>query len=646
MRKFILFFVFMSITLTSYVKAQEVQEFSLPSQMPEKWKDFGDRSYLFVEKLAHYFLGSVHTWDKDTDMKLLTESKTGEHWIRPNAGAVAGFSFLYRFGNYDQNITGVSREQLLKDYIIPMMRYLVHTHLTGDLNTSEGKKWGNAWQSAHWTSTMAIGAWWVWKDLPEDVQEGMRKIVKFESARFYQIEPPYNLKLDTKSEENAWDSQIFQVAKLLMPHDNDYPLWEMLQRKWVISSYIRPSDLKTDTEVDGIALSSFKGPNIYDDFTLENHGKVHPDYMNALILSSQFSLDYAMQNKQIPSFIDFNKKGMYEDIKWFALPDAGFNYPTGQDWPIYRNPDWLVTHILMAAFLHDPDASGLARRSLDCIEKMQKRNIEGNVYQIPENFFASGQTDLIFYGSLSWLSLFYMDNAPDAFTEKTGVKLFDSGKIILNRTSKAVQSLSWGSEIMFQCVVKDSDRVFDSDTRNGIGYIILKGQAKPLPITLGKDFQLKTKKDQFEAVFSVNHGRKITAYYTIKSVKNCMKVSEKLIADTDVSTQTIASSFYGVLNDKNWVFEKGQRHILTDSGKSFTFLSGQGSREQLNAKKIIIDGVVSFSSKNKMNASYTSETKNISSRITDRLILNEIEGERSWSKGQMISKTDYEIEIK
>ncbi|HEX5552923.1 MAG TPA: hypothetical protein VFX43_06700 [Chitinophagaceae bacterium] len=618
----------------------------MPSKIPERWQGFGDKTYMFIEKQAHFLLDKVHPWDKAPKLKLLTESRTGEHWIRPNAGSVAGFAFLYRFGPYDPRITGVSRESLLKGYIIPMMRYIVDTHLTGIMNTGNGKKWGNVWQSAHWAYMLAMGAWWIWDDLPVDVQQGVRKVVKFEAARFYHTEPPHNLKLDTKSEENAWNSQIFQAAMVLMPKDSHYSLWEELEKKWVISAYIRPADLKSNIRVDGIALSTFKGPNIYNDYTLENHGKVHPDYMNALTLSSQFSLVYAMQGKPVPSFISFNKKGIYEDLKWFALPDGGYDYPTGQDWPIFRSPDWLLTHMLMAAFSHDPDAPELARRVLNCIDEMQRRNVAGNVYQTDENFFPSGQTDLLFYGSLSWLSLYYMDHAPDHFTAKKGVKLFGSGKIILNRTPKAIQSLSWGSEIMFQSIVRDSDRVFDSDTRNGIGYIILKGAKRPLPVSLGQGMRLKRHKNSFEAKFSVNHGGKITAYYTIKSRKHGLFVSERLVADTAVVTQTIATSYYGVLNNKHWVFGKGKRVVYTRSGIGYTFLAGQGKAEQLNTKEIDIDGIVSFHSDKKLHASYSAGTKMVRSRITDHLVLNDIQGERTWSAGQLMSETDYEIKIK
>jgi hypothetical protein len=643
-KKLILFYILIIISIFQ-ANAQKVQSYSLPDKMPVQWTDFGERTYLIIEKQAHYLLGMVHVWEQDKSMRLLTDSKIGEHWIRPNTGSLVGFAFLYRFGNYNQDIIGISRERLLNENIIPMMRYLVRTHLTGDLNTSEGKKWGNVWQSAHWAYSLAKGAWWIWDYLPIDVQEGIRNIVKFEAARFYDVEPPFQLKLDTKSEENAWNSQIFQAAMLLMPQDKDYLIWENLLKKWVISAYIKPSDLKSKRKVSGILLSSFKGANIYDDFTLENHGIVHPDYMGAFILTSQFGLDYAMQNKQIPEFVFFNNKGIYENLKWFTLSDGGLNYPSGQDWPIYSIPDWLFLHIHSAAFKNDPDAPELARRVLDCTEKMQKRNSAGNVYQDEENYFPSAQSDLIYYECLSWLSLFYMNNALDEFKDRTGVKLLEYGKIILNRTPKAIHSLSWGNKIMFQSVTNNYDRIFDSDMQNGIGYIILKGQAKTLPVTLGNDFKLKINGRQFVAEFSVNHGYEITAYYTLKSFVNRMEVSEKLISNTDIETQTIATSFYGILNNKNWIYEDGQRIIRNDTGNSYTFLSGQGKHESFSTNEINIDGSVLFRSDKKMNVSYISETKIYRSRITDRLILNHVEGERSWTKGQVISQTDYEIRM-
>ena len=68
-------------------------------------------------------------------LKLLTDSRSSENWIRPNTGAIEGFSFLYRFGPYDVKVVGVPREKLLAETILPMMRYVVATHVTGTRKT-------------------------------------------------------------------------------------------------------------------------------------------------------------------------------------------------------------------------------------------------------------------------------------------------------------------------------------------------------------------------------------------------------------------------------------------------------------------------------------------------------------------------------
>ena len=112
----------------------------LPAQAPASVREVQNRIYRAVQKQAHHLLGTVHPWEEDPSLRLLTDSRSGEHWIRPNTGAIEGFAFLHRFGPYDEKVTGVSRPELLDDTIVPMMRYLVATHVTGTRATSDGKR--------------------------------------------------------------------------------------------------------------------------------------------------------------------------------------------------------------------------------------------------------------------------------------------------------------------------------------------------------------------------------------------------------------------------------------------------------------------------------------------------------------------------
>ncbi|HUS46778.1 MAG TPA: hypothetical protein VM098_01565, partial [Phycisphaerae bacterium] len=355
--------------------AGKVMPLVLPENASAQVRPVEDRIYSAAMRQARYLLGKVHPWEEDPRLKLLTDSRSAEHWIRPNTGAIEGFAFLHRFGPYDEKVVGVSRNELLAGTILPMMRYVVATHATGTRKTSDGKPWGNAWQSAYWAQMLGRSAWLLWDDLPEDLREGVRRVVAHEAERFVGATPPHRVRGDTKAEENAWNSEIFSAAMLIMPDDLRRPAWEKACQKWVMSSFLRPADEKCNTIVDGRPVAEqFTGANVYDDFTLENHGFVHPDYMQCFGLSLGSALDYRLSGRRPPEALLYNVPGIYENLKWFVLPDGGFVYPNGQDWTLFRNPCWLRSHLLMAVFAGDPDAWTLALRSLAALEKMQARS--------------------------------------------------------------------------------------------------------------------------------------------------------------------------------------------------------------------------------------------------------------------------------
>ena len=185
----------------------------LPARSREHLGGVPARIYDAAQKQARYLRGTVRPWRRDGSMQLLTDSASGEHTIRPNTSAIEGFAFLYRFGPYDEKLMGVSRAALLKETIVPMMRYCVATHVTGPLKTDDGKRWGDAWQSAYWAQMLGRAAWWLWDDLPDDLRQGVRRVVAHEADRFAEAPPPHQIVADTKSEENAWNSLALQCGR-------------------------------------------------------------------------------------------------------------------------------------------------------------------------------------------------------------------------------------------------------------------------------------------------------------------------------------------------------------------------------------------------------------------------------------------------
>lgn len=608
-----------------------------PADMPRVL----DRLYAAIEGQARQLLTTVHPWDSDPQFKLLTESRHDEHWVRPNTGAFAGFCFLCRFGAYDAARTGVTREELLQSAVIPMGRYLVATHVTGSRATGDGEPWGDQWQSAHWAHMLARGAWWVWHSLPEDLREGVCRVIAHEADRFVHEAPPHNLADDTKAEENAWNCQALSTAIVLMPDDPRRPDWERAFQRWALSSFLRPADAASDAVMDGRPLSEqFTGANIYDDFTLENHGRIHPDYMSTFLLSAGCVLDFAMTGRTPPQALFHNVPGLYENLKWFSLPGGGFVYPNGQDWELFRDPEWLVVHMLMAAHGGDPDAWSLLRCCLDTQDKMQARTPSGAVYLDSEFFFPSTRTDQLYYNVLAWLFGQYRNPTVDAPRARLGVLALEKGRILLHRTADAVHTISWGAEIMVQFVPQRLDRVTSPCPQSGIGHIRLAGAKEALPVQVRRI--AVDREDGFSAGLDLVYGDGLAAArWRVRSTPDgVMRWQATLTALQDIETEEVAAGLIGVLNNATWVYERGVRNIGID-GANHAVACGSGEvvrRDGVHA--VSIDDVVHITSERPLSCCYRAAVKPDRARFTDELYLIYHDARTKWPSGAVIAELD------
>ena len=603
------------------------------------------RIYLVLEKLAHSQRILVHPWSEDPSLLLLTESRSDEHWIRPNTSAVEGFCFLYRFGPYDAEIVGATRSELLQKTILPMMRYLVATHVTGTRPTSDGQPWGNAWQSAHWTQQFAHGAWWIWDDLPKDLRTAVRRVVAHEADRIASLKPPHQIPLNTKAEENAWNSEVLEVAVLLMPNDPRRAVWDAAFQKWALSSFLRPADEKCQKIVDGQTVAKqFTGANIHDDFTLENHGIVHPDYMMCFALSADVLPDYALTGRRPPEAVLYNAPEIYEKLKWLSLPSGNLAYPNGEDWELFRCFEWIYPHLLMAVYARDPDAWSLVLQGLETLEKMQARFPSGDPLAPGEWFFPSSHGLMMVALPQAWLALQTADRIERSPRERLGVLRLDSGKILVRRTPKAIHTFSWGNRLMAQCIPNRRDAMVSPHPSSGIGHITQKNAKGPLPLTI-ENVEVTSGSDSFHAKVTIEHGKnQIRGELEFHSSPNGdWLMREKLVALSDVTTSEIATGMIGVLNNPRWVWEKGVRHIRCD-GREETVPGLSGKTICVDAcRGVEIDSVFSIRSPNPLSIRYIGATKPERGRATDELYLNYHGDEHTWRKGDTIS--EYEVTI-
>ena len=86
------------------------------------------------------------------------------------------------------------------------------------------------------------------------------------------------------------------------------------------------------TRLDGKPLREWlkRGGNMFDDYTLENHDRVHPDYMGTIRINLHQKLIYDWAGEKPPEALVFNARSIYANLKYLALPDGNFVYPNGQ----------------------------------------------------------------------------------------------------------------------------------------------------------------------------------------------------------------------------------------------------------------------------------------------------------------------------
>ena len=623
---------------------QSPLSYSFPETTAKEYQKEADLCYKLIEHQAHYLISITKPWHNNNDYKLSTPSVGNEeHITRPNTGAIAILSFLYRFGNYDAKIVGVDREQLLQEYLIPMIRYVVSVHKTGEKRFDNKKQWGHHWQSAHWTHQLAQGVCTIWKDIPADLQERILKLVRYEADIMAHTNPPFNLKNDSKSEENAWNAGALSAALLLMPDDKAVPQWEKALQRWLLSAYLCPNDRYSTDIVDGKPLKDqYEGANIYNDYTLENHGLAHPDYMTACTLKAEILLDYLANDRKVMDACMYNIDHIYSKLKLLLLPNTGFMYPTGQDWAIFRHADWTNLHAFNLYYYKDREALYWLRENLKVIDRMQQRHEDGRIYAPNENFFPSSQTMCGLALVDTWKLLAKAQPLKAQKPQKKFTQWFDDGRFFIRRNKKAVHSVSWGKRIQFQSMCNAADPIMAPHWNNGIGSIRLTGEKKDLPLSLTA-MTVDSLKSAYVFHFKLRHGDAVEATMTVISKDNGdMTISEKLTCLRDIQTSRIQTMSLGILNHKEWIEENGYRDIENHNRK-FRMTAMSGKTEMLHGNKLVVDKRLHITTEHPVNGHYYAAKTWNRSKLIDNIVLNDHTQKENWKSGEIINENTMTI---
>jgi hypothetical protein len=530
-----------------------------------------DRIKAIVMQQNRALVAMLHPWQKDPSALLLGPGASDENSIRPNTHTAFGLAIISRC-MFDGYPTGFERA-IAHDKALRILRFVLPTHGAGGVRCNDNKHWANQWQSAFWACSAGAAAWLLWDDLDPHQKWLAARMVCDEADRFVNKTPPAQVVSDTKAEENAWNSKVISLAFNMFPRHPHHDAWGVTAQRWIASSFLRDADLKNNLIVDGYPIKeAVTGPNIYDDYTLENHDRVHPDYMSTIGLCGYQRLTYEWGDNKPPAALTLNAEGVYGTLKKLAFPDGGFIYPNGQDWQLHRQADWINTHALSDVDFADPQAARLLRISLETTEKMAARDRQSTIVSPNKMLWPATESIVAEYAATAWLMLSAhgekVEPTPEdqLWRELSGKYIFNSGKFGVLRTPHALATFSWGPQVMGMVVPLQKDLLLTPYTRGLVG-TVTASNVKGDPIEVQKVVLPETN-DGMAVLGILKRAGGIEQHFGFVALLDGRTIYvDAVTAPPDVKPTALDLGTIGVLNDSDWPYHNGTRTIYRDGGK-------------------------------------------------------------------------------
>ena len=321
-----------------------------------------------------------------------------ERGVRPNADLSMICAFLVKYGKEKVSLpTGVSWEKI-EDMAMKSLVFAYSTHKANKLKVCSGNNyWGSTstsdavWESSLWAMSVAYSAFFQWDKLTDAQKNYIYKLLKAECNYELQRSIPTGYAGDTKAEENGWEADVLAATLGLFPNDPLAPRWFQRLREFAINIYSQKDDANDKTIIDPdydqkTVAQLYKGQNLYDDYTLQNHNYFHTSYQNVVIQElgeAALALKLFQQGLfgeekwKTNALMHNNDKVMKEVLYWLALADGELAMPNGNDWSLFLY-DQITSYSTNACFLRDPHALMLENLAYKMIKARQTTTADGS----------------------------------------------------------------------------------------------------------------------------------------------------------------------------------------------------------------------------------------------------------------------------
>lgn len=322
-------------------------------------------------------------------------SNNDEKVVRPNADFSMICAFLYKYAKDKTTLPEGFTWDEVREMALKSLIWGYSSHKANKFKvTSRNAYWGststsdNTWESSLWAMSLCYSAHFLKDELTETQRAYIYNMVKAECNYELGRNIPTGYSGDTKAEENGWEADILACALGLYPDDALAARWFDRLRDFAINSYSQVDDAQNQTVIDPdydqkTVASYYKGQNLYDDYTLQNHNLFHTSYQNVVMqeLGEAHLAMLLFQGDNVKwktnALMHNQQKVMDEVLNRLALADGELAMPNGNDWSLFLF-DQITSYSTMACFLRDKNALLLENMAYKFIKARQKTTTDGS----------------------------------------------------------------------------------------------------------------------------------------------------------------------------------------------------------------------------------------------------------------------------
>ena len=297
--------------------------------------------------------------------------------------AFSAYAVLAKDPNTDEKACGMTKAELLSD-ALAMLRYILRTHIVGDIPCNDNIRWGHTWLTSVGTERMMHAVDAIWEDMTAEDHALLRKVLISESdwlLENYPVKAGF-LPPDNRPESSIWNGSIMLRTALYYPDAPHAEAFREKALKFLVNGFSQPQDAASTDIYDGKRVCDlYVGPNFFRSFALGHHHYMNIGYI--IISVSQIAMlhyCYKKRGLKAPEVLYRHLEDAWKMMKFCTFPDGRLYRPGGdnrvrycycQD---YTVPSW----VFMGDEYNDPDCPAWEYQWLQKVREEMDANGDGS----------------------------------------------------------------------------------------------------------------------------------------------------------------------------------------------------------------------------------------------------------------------------